>query len=81
MQKEGHVQNYYSCLNACAEMEATLDMFERTTYPMEIRKIVVRDAKQRERSDAVTLDDTHFYGAKASQRCEAFLRTKGLWVD
>jgi hypothetical protein len=60
--------NYHGSLDACAEMEATLTEDEWKDYciPLGGRDTNWTGAKK-------------LLSAKAPQRCEAFLRTKGLW--
>lgn len=78
--------NYPLDLNACAEFEKTLEPFEWSDYTMAIRRIIQRDCNKPEcyvpgsdRSQLIA--DFWFYHATALQRCEAFLRTRGLWVE
>ena len=82
MQKEGHVQNYYSDLNACAEMEKTLD-----NGPVDIQSLyydylsLAAGWKSKTLEDAKWESTWNTHRATAPQRCEAFLKTKGLWVE
>ena len=73
--------DYLNDLNACAEMVKSLSIGQRSVWPMHLREIVARDGKGQENPDTGLLDDTHFYNATAPQRCEAFLRTLGLWKE
>lgn len=71
----GHVlphelPNYYADLNACHEMEEKLTEKEEAGYFLELQKIIVPPYLK------------HFapcIRATAPQRCEAYLRVKGLW--
>lgn len=70
--------DYLNDLNACAEFERTLSEGEITDYGIEVFRIM----NQTDRSIA-SVDGDPLWGkliqATARQRCEAFLRTKGLW--
>lgn len=66
------VPDYPNDLNACAEFERTLTQDERITYKRFLYLIVLDDPGNLD-------NDTTF--AMARQRCEAFLRTKGLWEE
>ncbi len=68
--RDGLVPNYYSDLNACAEMEKTLTEAERVFYFGNL------NSSSPEQSTYACL-----CFATAPQRCEAFLRTKGKWIE
>lgn len=68
------VPEYTDDLNACREMESELQPGERSHYQHALDKV------------CATSKDPHcscwdFIHATAAQRCEAFLRVKGLWKD
>jgi len=67
------VPAYRSDLNACADFEATLTDHERhEMYPHVLQQVYVKDWNTKE---------TNPLYATAPQRCEAFLRTRGIWRD
>lgn len=67
------IPNYPEDLNACAEMEKTLDIdpdnadSPRYAYARALYNVCA--------------DKTQPFRATAAQRCEAFLRVKGLWKE
>lgn len=73
------VPDYYSDLNACAEMEATLRSKEdKEEYAIQISGLFPEEF--------CDLSGTHEWiwaiaRLTAPQRCEAFLRTKGMWAE
>jgi len=78
--------NYPGDLNACAEMEATLEPRLWSDYAMALRRVVQRDCDKPEcyvpGADRFQLiADYWFYHATALQRCEAFLRTLNLYQE
>ena len=68
------VPDYCGDLNACAEMEATLSEEECQKY-----QALLDDSIREEELDYPAA--CYWFHATAPQRCEAFLRTKGLWRD
>lgn len=66
------IPDYPSDLNACAQFEATLSRDERITYRKFLYLVVLDDPNNPD-------NDTTF--ATPPQRCEAFLRVKGLWRE
>jgi hypothetical protein len=76
---EGLLPNYHSSLDAMHEAEKVLSRGEWHEY---YRRLYL---KTRPKNHVVTPGcDDHtraFIHARASQRAEAFLRTKGLWHD
>lgn len=52
-----------------------LTISQRTQWPMELRRIVMRDAQGQGFKNP---DDTHFYNASTDQKCEALIITLGL---
>ncbi len=60
------VKPFNSCLNACAEMEATLTPQEEAFYKLKLSSITHKNGRDRN------------VFATAPQRCEAFLRVKGI---
>lgn len=72
--------DYFNCLNACAEMEATLD-----NEPVDVQSLyydylsLAAGWKSKTLEDAKWESTWNTHRATAPQRCEAFLRTKGLW--
>lgn len=72
----GDIPNYPEDLNACAEMERTLTIEESRKYE-EVLEVVVNEAFIRNESCFVF----PAWHATALQRCEAFLKVKGLWID
>lgn len=74
--------DYFADLNRCADFERTLDFagFQgRQDYEKWIRLIVARDNGLN--YDADCAGDFGLITATAIQRCEAYLRVKGLWVE
>lgn len=73
------IPNYCADLNACADFERTLNSTELTLYHGRIPEIVLRDWR------ASPVDQPRGFSypqsATALQRCEAYLRVKGLWVE
>lgn len=67
------VPNFEENLDACAAFEATLSVNEWTPY-LDILYRIVQDPHICQTSHAFL-----YVTASARQRCEAFLRTKGLW--
>ena len=71
------VPNYPADLNACAEIVAALDPSEKFRMTCEMLDILgIRDDQTPEPSEVFDL-----MNATALQRCEAFLKTKGLWRE
>lgn len=68
--------DFLNDLNACAEMEKTLSEDECEGYHSAIDSILGRDDGQFNYPA-----QSYFFHATAAQRCEAFLRVKGLWQD
>ena len=66
------VPNFPEDLNACYEMEAFITTDMRSDYLKHLADITSKDAPFNWRGFA-------FVHATAPQRCEAFLRTMGLW--
>lgn len=86
----GEAPNYPASLDACAEMEASLPTTgESIDYVKELGRIFMRDLNGKgtweirciEDEDAVAHAIGYFVRATALQRCEAYLRVKGKWVD
>lgn len=76
------IPNYHGDLNACAAMEATTSYLERAKYADTLYAIIPAS----QCSIVASYEGEHDFGgyfglltATAPQRCEAFLRTKGLW--
>jgi len=68
--------HYYSDLNACAEMEATLAKDNLENYCQTIVELVLPELPRPTYKIRRAL-----VFATASQRCEAFLRVHGLWEE
>lgn len=68
--------NYPGDLNACAEFEKTLTAEEAHLYSRELEKMF--NAQPWHEDDGAKNYGWH---ASALHRCEAFLRTNGLWKD
>lgn len=73
-----HIPNFFADLNACREMEETLEHPE--AYAFRLAPILLRD-KSASNMDGTTAWHFAFTHATAPQRCEAFLRVKGKWKD
>lgn len=75
--------NYLNDLNACHEFEQTLTDKEYVKFSSGLDDIVTRDAFAAGTKPPFGLPATmlRHYSATAPQRCEAYLRTKGLWDD
>lgn len=66
------VPNYHSSLDACAEFEATMDKQEQSDYICALGGLCQEP----------DLDDwAGVCFATAPQRCEAYLKLKGLWKE
>lgn len=78
------VPGYLHDLNACHEMEKVLTEREQLAYIEEIGKLV-RDAYSKTGRDPRSCEDREVIfwhmTATATQRCDAFLRTLGLWRE
>lgn len=75
---ESSCPNYTSDLNACHECVRSLTYEQRTTYREHLSKIWTRDYNSRcglfpRHDDSVN--------ATARQRCEAYLKTIGKWIE
>jgi hypothetical protein len=67
--------NYHGDLNACAEMEKTLDTNQLSEYADRLETVCV---------PVHICQITHWQAiamATSAQRCEAFLRTHGKWEE
>ena len=62
---------YTECLNACAEFERTLPDKERMSYGKQLQRVLLTSAEE----------NAWLISATARQRCEAFLRVKGMWRE
>ncbi len=71
-----HFTNYFADLNACREMEETLTTGEACIYWSTIHSIAGDEANTGHWRDLYATGH-----ASAHQRCEAFLRVKGKWVE
>jgi len=69
------IDDYLNDLNACHEMEKHLGQLRSGIYSCELRKII---SKFNSEPPYVNSFEWH---ATAAQRCEAFLKTLGLWRD
>ena len=72
------VPDYLNDLNACHEMEQVLDYEQCEAFSNTVADIV--QAANREKDYAFPWAFARIH-ATAAQRCEAFLRTLGLWED
>lgn len=63
------IPDYLNDLNACAEFEKTLPDDVRMSYGKQLQRVLLASAEE----------NAWLISATARQRCEAFLRTKGLW--
>jgi len=72
------VPDYLNDLNAVHELEMKLDGVDQSTYEAHLLDVVTPE-------DEVDNEDRNFYWfvvhASANQRCEALLKTLGLWED
>lgn len=80
------VPDWPNDLNACRDMEATIDPSKWGYYTGIIRRIIQRDCCTNahfipgcERAQHIA--DIWFYGATSKQRCESFLKMHGLWIE
>jgi len=77
-----NIPDYLNDLNAMHEAALTLTLCDRSKYTMELRRIVLLEARDEMRDlDSGLICDLYFYEATAAQRAEAFLRTLGLWKE
>jgi hypothetical protein len=74
MEKEFHLPNWPEDLNAVHELEKTLTHNERFQFYKELLSVGNRDASNGN-------DVKNSIHATALQRCEAYLRLKGLWQE
>ncbi len=74
-----HLPDYHGSLDACAEFERTL--CHNSGYWTALRKVVGELWFNKE--DTTPRKDHEMYpeSATAPQRCEAFLRMRGRWVE
>jgi len=73
--REFEPRSFYSCLNACQEMEATLTTDECWLYNRALDEILGTAGG----IGSGTIDQWKWH-ASAPQRCEAFLRIRNLWT-
>lgn len=78
-----NIPDYFNDLNACHEFEQTLTDEEYVKFSSGLDDIVTRDAFAAGTKPPFGLPATmlRHYSATAPQRCESYLRTKGLWDD
>ena len=70
-----HIPNYHGDLNACHEMERTLtDQSAQVSYCDTLFRVI-----HKTRVVGTGVGEFDKITATAPQRCEAFLRVKGLW--
>ncbi len=74
------VPNYPEDLNACYEMEKALTHGECVLYNQRLNDSQAEDAQERNGDNQYPAQDFWFH-ATARQRCEAFLKVKGLWKE
>jgi len=72
---EADLPDYLNDLNACHEMEKAMDREQAAAYHDFLRESTPSCATMKCWADRWT------YHANAAQRCEAFLRTKGILKD
>lgn len=77
MAREGNIPDFPNDLNACAEFEKTLTEDEQGHYIGHLLEDVSEETCDLNPRKA----EWHVTHAFAAQRCEAFLRVKGLWKD
>jgi hypothetical protein len=73
--------SYYSDLNACAEFERTFTGPEAIAYGNQLAQIQRRDIMIEPGDRYPKAATVHEWHATAPQRCEAFLRVRGLWKE
>lgn len=71
------IPDFYHDLNACAEMVKGFNLEEARKFSDHLKVAIQRDQFINSAVDARYMTAN----ATAPQRCEAFLRTKGLWVE
>ena len=71
------IEDYYHDLNACAEMVNGFNLDDSRKFSDHLKVAIQRDQFINSAVDARYMTAN----ATAPQRCEAFLRTKGLWVE
>lgn len=74
LDKNEIIPDYLNDLNACHEMEKTLTEKEELFYLMKLSAAMKENA-------TIGWKAERTYRATAAQRCEAFLRSKGLWKE
>jgi hypothetical protein len=72
---------YHSDLNACAEFERALTGPEAIAYGNQLAQIQRRDIMIEPGDRYPKAATVHEWHATAPQRCEAFLRVRGLWKE
>ena len=72
-EQEVPILNYCEDLNACYQMEEAMNKEQRRQYPVELRKIVMRECIQHSDPDTDLVPDFYFYHATPPQRVKAFL--------
>jgi len=77
---EETVPDYLNDLNACWQFEETLSMQERTDFADYLWHMVDADFVDEDGQEVVVLHESfNLVHATARQRCESFLKVKGLW--
>ena len=78
---KGHVPlpDYLNDLNACHEMEKVLTKEQHFTYIQAVYRIVVANSAFIAMVQGEETTGFYIMHATAAQRCEAFLKTLGLW--
>lgn len=71
------VPNYPLSLDACAEFEKGLKSSEHWSFRAELWRITEADPRQVNGEE----HNRRYISATALQRCEAFLRMKGKWIE
>lgn len=76
-------QNYTASLDACAEFEAKLDNCCADDRSLYLDHLALACGWPEAKSHAEAVFESHYRSvrSKAPQRCEAYLRTIGKWVD
>ena len=69
------IPDYLNDLNACHEMEQGLTVAQRVTYAHQMGLLLSGGSVGR------AVPNWWFIHATAAEKCEAFLRTLGLWED
>jgi hypothetical protein len=73
--------NWPNSLDHMREAESTMTADEQGRYSVALTDVVKRDCLTAEGNVKDPFISSWYWHASALQRCEAFLRVKGLWIE